>query len=285
MRPFRPIIFSLSLLILFLTPLCRAAYGDEPSVAVKARDNNILEYNSYDDALTIEVEDYPLKRLLGRISLLTGVEIFVESSIEKSLSVSISGERLEAALGRLLRGFNYTFSYKRGGEEGGGLMLELTVLPKSKGSQGVLLRAVSIEAEFLARESERRGGEALPPGVSEGYLETEVAQEVGESIDKGTEEMTVRDLLNERWEVRTSRMDPEKRSGYESWAEARSEKVEAERAQLDLRRSGMEARVGERVAEEGGRLEALKESNPGFYRAHMERRMEVLREVEAGRLP
>ncbi len=117
------------ILFLFIPVFSTGALGNNKSVDV----SSIIQVN--DNLLTVKVKDIPLKKVLMEIAKQTPIKIVFYASAEENLVTDFSRLPMEKGLKKLLRDYNYTFTY--GSEEskdGGHEIRKVIVL--SNGGEG-----------------------------------------------------------------------------------------------------------------------------------------------------
>ena len=125
------------------------------SMAPMLAAENIARLNvSYDrktGLLTVEADHTPLTQILAQIAAQSGVEIIVDPSIEKEISISLPEQPLEKALKKIARGLSYAMYY----DEADSKLVAMKILPQGKQDSGNRAPGVLFDAR-----AGRVGGQA-----------------------------------------------------------------------------------------------------------------------------
>lgn len=109
-----------------------------------------VSYNRQTGLLTIEADRAPLTQILAQIATQSGVEIIVDSSIEKEISISLPEQPLERALKQIARGLSYAMYYGKADSQDppqGDRLVAMKILPQGKEGSGYLVPVSLSEAQ------------------------------------------------------------------------------------------------------------------------------------------
>lgn len=136
---------------------CSALLG--PSHAAYAAGLEV-RYDRERDRLSVQAEQVSLTQVLGRIAAQTGVEILMDPSIEKTVSMSLKGQPLEKALKQIARGLSYVMLYDSGKKQNSTQTPRLTtmkLLPEGKQDSPNLVPVAVLNAR-AGRHNRSLGG-------------------------------------------------------------------------------------------------------------------------------
>jgi hypothetical protein len=123
-KPKYILLFSF-LLVLCFTPILNAA--NTPGLNVS--------YESKKDLLTVDANGVPLTQILARIAEQSGIEIMIDPSVEKEISIYLPAQPLEKALKQLARGLNYAMHYDKATSR----LVAMKIVPQGKLTSGKLI--------------------------------------------------------------------------------------------------------------------------------------------------
>ena len=120
-----------------------------------------ISYDRQTGMLTVEADRTPLTQILAQIATQSGVEIIVDISIEKEISISLPEQPLEKALKQIARGLNYTMHYEEADSQNpsqGDRLVAMKILPQGKQGSGNL-GSVSVFGARAGRVSGQGDGD------------------------------------------------------------------------------------------------------------------------------
>lgn len=234
-----------------------------PSLAAEAPAKPVVSYNEVTDRLSVEAREAPLKAVLARIAILSGVDIWMDPQLEtRKISTSLKDRSLEDGLKQLARGTSHVLVYDRrpGDAKPGGadiglplVVIAMKLLPEGKYDNSQLKPVLELEHEAFIREKEAR----------------RLERKRLEGPDRR------RSLIERRWQERMSRLPPPLREDLEKKARARLDMIDEQHAEHEKNRAEREARAARQRARREAELAKLKEMNPERYALAMQRREEV----------
>lgn len=215
-------------------------------------------YDKAKDILSVDADDASLQILLARIALLSGVEILIDPSIERRISIKIEDRSLEEGLKDIARGLSYAMTYNNGKDnKGKPLLVSMKIVPMGKTPGGLISvfpqQHEAVYRSFLPRP-DKRGLEGAP----------------------------IFDYVMERWEARLDAMPDEKREKFLQMIEERQERQKARYEARQKKKEEHAKRQEERRERKRADEEELKSADPEYYEEMKERQAEM-REQE--RLP
>jgi len=219
-------------------------------------------YDKNTDLLTVDVREIPLKVLLGKIAILSGVEIEMDSSVDQPISIAMEDRRLEDGLGQIARvlGLNHAMIYQK--EEGAEESAETTliymkIVPKVASGKSNLVPVIALEHEAFIRSKptpEHRREESPPTP-------------------------TMFDYARQRWEARMENLPEEERERLEEKTQEQLDRLERKKQKKVEQRAEHEKKRAEREAKRQAKDEELKATNPERYELKMQRREEIRQKV------
>jgi hypothetical protein len=159
-----------------------------------------VSYDRQTGLLTVEADRTPLTQILAQIATQSGVEIMVDPSIEKEISISLPEQPLEKALRKIARGLSYAMYYDVGDSK----LVAMKILPQGKQGSGNLVPAslfdaragrVSDQGDGSYETGGSRGGRNYPAGD---YFESNRKSEppvVNRQKTLSTEEMAAQGIF------------------------------------------------------------------------------------------
>lgn len=121
-----------TLLISILFVLCIA-----PMLCAENVPRLNVSYDDKEDLLTVDANFVPLTHILSQIATLSGVEIILDPSIQKDISIYLPPQPLENALKQLARDLNYAMQYDKAGSR----LVVMKIVPQGKQNSGNLVSA------------------------------------------------------------------------------------------------------------------------------------------------
>ncbi len=228
----------------------------------------VVIYDKETDKLSVKTENTPLKELLARIGLLSGVAFLMDPAAERPVSVRLKEQPLERGLKQIMTSHDLSYAmiyeHKEGQDPSSEepLLIAMKVVPNGTGagSNAKLVPVVDVNGEAVIRSFARRPpkeGQTLPSIF--GYAE-------------------------KRWQARLERMSPEKRKQLEAKMLERQERDAARLEKRKEKRAKREARQTEKKAERQAAEDELKESNPELYEKRRQQREELRQQLAEERM-
>jgi hypothetical protein len=223
-----------------------------PSLVAAETAASRVIYQPDTDMLTIVANDVTLRSLLAAIALQTGVEVSMTPEAEKNISCSFTDQPLASGLKKLAHAADVNHMLIYGGSKDRPLIIGMKVLHRESRLSGHLK---------LVRPSEFEGN--LNPGTqSQKTSETDTAQ------------VSVHEIVQQRWQERRKNMPPEKYEKAEARKEKRLKQREARTTQRQEKKKEQEAERAEQRAKKQAEEEALMIENPERYQQVMQNREE-----------
>lgn len=161
----RPLALLLTLLIItpaaFATPptpgtTSKADPNAAPKAAPKPAEASVAEpvlYDRQQDTLSILTKDHALSDILLRVSRQTGMEVRMDPTVERKVTMTLKAQPIERSLDRLLSQLSVLKQFKT---EGKGknqkdILVSITVLPEGQRDASSAQRLMSSEAELAYR--------------------------------------------------------------------------------------------------------------------------------------
>jgi len=91
-----------------------------------------VSYDQKEDLLTVDANFVPLTHVFAQIATQSGIEIIVDPSIEKDISIYLPPQPLENALKQLARDLNYAMQYDNAGSR----LVAMKIVPQGKQDSG-----------------------------------------------------------------------------------------------------------------------------------------------------
>jgi type II secretory pathway component GspD/PulD (secretin) len=110
-----------------------------------------VSYDTKNDRLTVDAKKVPLTQILAQISEQSGVEILVDPSVEKDISIYLPAQPLKKALKQIARGLNYAMYYN----DEDSRLVAMKIVPKGKQGSSNLVPVTHPNA--LSGQPDRRG--------------------------------------------------------------------------------------------------------------------------------
>ena len=198
-----------------------------------------VDYDAASGRLSVQIEDEPVTPLLGRISVLSGVEIRMPPREGQTLSLSLDGVTLEVALARVARQLqlSHVFSHRRD-EHGELVLVTAWLLPEGQAPGGDVPAVISPERESAARTI-----------IMQRYRDRGVAEaDIPEAVR----------IAEKRWQARLEAMDPDQREQVLERRQQVMQERQAVQEDLDARREQLREQREDRARE----YEALRETDP-----------------------
>lgn len=168
-----------------------------------------VNYMQETNQLSVEARQFSLQGVLARISYLSGVEISMDPTVERPVTIMFSGQPLEHGLRRLTRNMNSVFVYSqqlaRKNEKP--VLIGMQLLPKGQQSSENLQPVLPLENEAL-----KRGVPEVPVGP-----------------------LFSADLAERRWQERIATLDPEVRKRLKKQTDAINKKRQARKKKREKR--------------------------------------------------
>lgn len=229
--------FSLLYLVVLLC-------GSELWAATPVQNPQIL-YDIKQDQLSIQAQDVPLKTIMSRIALVSGIEVMIDPATDRNVSANFKDESLEEGIRRLTRGLNTIYQYSDRKPDARSLLISAQLLPMGKNDRSALVPVMSLEQEAVIRTMNQAG----------------VAQ-------KGTR-------LHQRWNLRLQNLPPAQRQHVLDSAQGQRKKLEERRLIHTQDHNESEQELQQTLKEIEQEDLALRESDPERYRLRQQRRQEV----------
>jgi predicted RNase H-like nuclease (RuvC/YqgF family) len=102
-----------------------------------------LNIGYHDNLFTVSAKDVDLKKVLSQIADKTNTFVWFPDSLEKKITIELTGTSLSGALKRLLKGINHVIIYS-GPSEKKAAISEIYILPKAKRTRRVKGSAIRI---------------------------------------------------------------------------------------------------------------------------------------------
>lgn len=198
----------------------------------------LVQYDKRTDKLTIEADKASLKELLARIQLASGVEISMDPTLERPVSMQMKDQPLEAALLALARrlNLNHALFYGRPAKAGKApsLLIGMHVLPSGTASGNIApVVDPNLEAFVHTRAASQRDPSARLPEVL--------------------------DPTSRRWQERLRAMSPQRREQLQAKAVERVKRLDERKAEKQKRREERRAEREKRRAEREAELAKLRQ--------------------------
>ncbi len=210
-----------------------------------------VDYNSSTDQLTINAEKVSLSGLYQRISILSGVDVWMDPEVEQTITVTVKDQSLEEGLKFIGRQFN--------------LNQALIYAPKKPSTSTPEFMVVAAKVMPEGKQSNNNLKQLVGP-IREGVMRSEARLAHGDS--------PVRDLAIERWQLRMAAMPEKKRKIYEARIERRLEDKKQQKALKTRKKEEQEKKKADRLARREERDEKIKAEDPERYERMIERREE-----------
>ena len=227
-----------------------------------AAEKPMVIYDKETDKLSIKAEKVPLKDMLKRIGLLSGVAFYMDPAAERPVTMLLKDQHLERGLKKMFQAHNLSsamiYEHKEGQDtQKEPLLIAVKVVPNAGGLgfNAQLVPVVDVNGEAIIRSFSRhppRGGQELPSIF--GYTE-------------------------ERWQVRLKMMSPEKRKRIEADMQKRQEREAARQAKREQYKADRKARKEAEEAEDRAEEEEFKASNPELYELRQQQREEFKQQI------
>ncbi len=217
----------------------------------------IIEYDKTQDLLTVKVQDASLKYILGRIAILTSMEVQMHPEAEQQVSFDIKQQELQSALQSMLKALNTVLVYGSApSQPDRKILIAMHILPKGEYDESGLQPIVNIAGEVfihqkrLAHQSDR----ARPPRDRASILE----------------------ISDMRWRARLAKLPEQEREELLERAQNRIDKQAAQKAKRKAksaeRKAVAEKNREEKLAKQQVKLEALKQRDPDGYEVRLQQR-------------
>jgi type II secretory pathway component GspD/PulD (secretin) len=127
-----------------------------------------VSYDTKNDRLTVDAKSVPLTQILAQISEQSGVEILVDPSVEKELSIYLPAQPLKKALKQLARGLNYAMYYN----DEDSRLVAMKIVPKGKQVNGNLVSVTKSNARTGGNDGYSDENNVAISGVGTGLYTT-----------------------------------------------------------------------------------------------------------------
>lgn len=245
----RPLALLFTLLIItpaaFATPptpgtTSKATPSVAPKAAPKPAEASVAEpvlYDRQQDTLSIQTKDLALSDILLRVSRQTGMEVRMDPTVERKVTMTLKAQPIERSLDRLLAQLSVLKQFKT---EGKGknqkdILVSITVLPEGQRDASSAQRLMSSDAELAYRA-----------GVMSQY---DKRASVRSDIRN--------DQMVDRWKAREKTLTAKEKARYDKL-----------KADMDKRTAAQEKQRAEQKAEhdarETARAERKKKEIPGY---------------------
>lgn len=162
-----------------------------------------VEYDVEKNILSVEAKKVSLKSLLAIIQLETGVQFFINPTVEKKISIKFKNLSIEKGLKKIAKGLSYSFSYKKQSEK------------EKKDKKENLLIAMLI----VKQGQDFKGAMPVLGLEGEGTFRTKRdIHEKGDGFDK------LENKIIDRWKARYDLQSPERQKKIEENIKKRYEK-------------------------------------------------------------
>ena len=198
-----------------------------------------VDYDATNGRLSVQVEDEPVTPLLGRISVLSGVEIRMPPREGQTISLSLEEVELEVALTRVARQLELSHVFiHRQDPAGEPMLVKAWLLPEGQAPGGDVPAVIAPERESAARTR-----------IMQRYVEAGVGpQDIPEAVR----------VAEARWQARLEEMDPDHRQQVLERREQILQERQALREELDARREQLRELRDDRARD----YEALRDTDP-----------------------
>ena len=211
-----------------------------------------LIYQPDTDMLTIVANDVSLRSLVAAIALQTGVEVSMTPEAEKNISCSFTNQPLASGLKKLAHAADVNHMLIYGGSKDRPLVIGMKVLHRESRLSGDLK---------LVQQSKFEGN----------FNSSTQSQKTSET---DTAQVSVHEIVQQRWQERRKNMPPEKYEKAEARKEKRLKQKEARTAQRQEEKNERASNRAEQRAKKQAEEEALMKENPERYQQLMQNREE-----------
>lgn len=226
------------------------------NVSALERGATNVVYDSHTDRMTIEANEVLLKDILIHIGLQTGIEVFWDASIDRTISVNLKDKSIEDVIKVVTKGVSYTVTYSdKRNSAGQVVIMAISVLPKGKYDSPFLVPLTSLQSLAVVK------------GAQE-YYQTEY-------LATANVEQSVTDYLSERWEMRLETLPENVQKQIKDIIEKERSTRAENKALLAKRRALQKEELTATTKVENERLEAIKENDPAYYQTLIEHRQRV----------
>ena len=223
-----------------------------PSLVAAETAISRLIYQPDTDMLTIVANDVSLRGLLAAIALQTGVEVSMTPEAEKNISCSFTNQPLASGLKKLAHAADVNHMLIYGGSKDRPLIIGMKVLHRESRLSGHL--------------------KPVQPSKFEGNFNSSTQSQKTSETD--TAQVSVHEIVQQRWQERRKNMPPEKYEKAEARKEKRLEQKEARTAQRQEKKNERATNRAEQRAKKQAEEEALMIENPERYQQLMQNREE-----------
>lgn len=220
------------------------------SVGVAQAESNevLIDYDRQADQISLKEAEVSLAALLRKISVLSGVEIKLDPSLERQVIAGFEKKSVEQALLSIAKEnrLNYLMGHLK--DESG----------KNE-----------LAAFYILKQGEMSAA-GLPPLVDPGF---EALSQLRDKSEHGESHTLTR--AYRRWESRFANLPPAVRNRMQENAEENIRRKQENDARSAQKRAESEARRAEKQAIRDARMEELKASDPQRYELKMQRQAEL----------
>ena len=228
------------------------------SYAESQTDTKVI-YNPETDLISIHAKESPLKDVLNRVALQTGIEVKLDSEANHKVSIDIEKQPLEKALKQLVQPASHVFIYDDASQANhpghatrpGDLLISMHVLPKGKTDTSGLSGLLPLRGEAQMRSKRQ-------------------------PLDEKSENFYNR--VNQRWQARLERLPEDQREEVIAQTRETLEERKQQQARKEQNQQKYQQLKKQQREERKQKQEELKQQDPEFYELLRQQRQQQVQQ-------